>query len=62
VIVDGAIDTAFIKETMPDVYAKKESDGILNPGHIADAYWFLHTQPRDAWTFEMDLRPWGEKF
>jgi len=62
VIVDGAIDTAFIKDTMPDVYAKKESDGILNPEHIADAYWFLHSQPRDAWTFEMDLRPWGEKW
>ena len=62
VIVDGAIDTAFIKDTMPDVYAKKESDGILNPEHIADAYWFLHQQPRDAWTFEMDLRPWGEKW
>ena len=62
VIIDGAIDTAFIKDTMPDVYAKKESDGILNPEHIADAYWFLHTQPRDAWTFEMDLRPWSEKW
>ena len=62
VIVDGAIDTAFIRDTMPDVYAKKESDGILNPEHIADAYWFLHQQPRDAWTFEMDLRPWGEKW
>jgi NAD(P)-dependent dehydrogenase (short-subunit alcohol dehydrogenase family) len=62
VIIDGAIDTAFIKETMPEVYAKKESDGILNPEHIADAYWYLHTQPRDAWTFEMDLRPWGEKW
>jgi NAD(P)-dependent dehydrogenase (short-subunit alcohol dehydrogenase family) len=62
VIVDGAIDTAFIKETMPDVYAEKESDGILNPEHIADAYWFLHSQPRDAWTFELDLRPWSEKW
>jgi NAD(P)-dependent dehydrogenase (short-subunit alcohol dehydrogenase family) len=62
VIVDGAIDTAFIRDTMPDVYAKKSEDGILNPEHIADAYWFLHSQPRDAWTFEMDLRPWGEKF
>lgn len=31
---------------------------ILNPEHIAEDYWSLHTQPRDAWTFEMDLRPY----
>ena len=35
---------------------------ILNPDHIADAYWGLHAQPRDAWTHELDLRPWMESF
>jgi hypothetical protein len=34
----------------------------LNPDHIADQYWMLHQQPRDAWTHELDLRPWMEKF
>jgi NAD(P)-dependent dehydrogenase (short-subunit alcohol dehydrogenase family) len=62
VIVDGAIDTAFIRESLPDVYARKADDGILDPDHIAEAYWFLHGQPRDAWTFELDLRPWGERW
>ncbi len=62
VIVDGAIDTAFIRDAMPDVYARKADDGILDPEHIAEAYWFLHSQPRDAWTFEMDLRPWTERW
>jgi NAD(P)-dependent dehydrogenase (short-subunit alcohol dehydrogenase family) len=62
VIVDGPIDTAFIRESMPEVYARKADDGILNPEHIADAYWFLHAQPRDAWTFELDLRPWAERW
>ena len=62
VVVDGAIDTAFIRDSFPDLYARKEQDGILNPEHIADNYWFLHTQPRDAWTFELDLRPWMEKW
>ena len=37
-------------------------DGILNPDHIAENYWMLHSQPRDAWTHELDLRPWVEKF
>ena len=62
VVVDGAIDTAFIRDGFPERYALKDQDGILNPDHIADQYWMLHRQPRDAWTHELDLRPWMEKF
>ncbi|MCJ8170101.1 SDR family oxidoreductase [Atopomonas sediminilitoris] len=62
VVVDGCIDTDFIRTHVPDMYAKKDQDGILNPDHIADNYWHLHTQPRDAWTFELDLRPWQERW
>jgi len=62
VVVDGAIDTAFIRDTFPERYALKEQDGILNPDHIAENYWYLHTQPRDAWTFELDLRPYMERW
>ncbi|MFJ2983331.1 MULTISPECIES: SDR family oxidoreductase [unclassified Pseudomonas] len=62
VVVDGAIDTAFIRDSFPDRYALKDQDGILDPAHIADSYWFLHAQPRDAWTFELDLRPWMERW
>jgi NAD(P)-dependent dehydrogenase (short-subunit alcohol dehydrogenase family) len=60
-IIDGAIDTEWIAKNFPQRYALKEQDGILNPEHIADAYWMLHAQPRDAWTHELDLRPWMEK-
>lgn len=62
VVVDGAIDTAFIRDTFPERYALKAQDGILNPDHIADSYWYLHSQPRDAWTFELDLRPYMERW
>lgn len=62
VVVDGAIDTAFIRDTFPERYALKDQDGILDPAHIADSYWYLHTQPRDTWTFELDLRPWIERW
>ncbi len=62
VVVDGAIDTAFIRDSFPERYAQKDQDGILNPAHIADNYWHLHSQPRDAWTFELDLRPWTERW
>ncbi len=60
-IIDGAIDTAWIRDNFPERYQLKEQDGILNPEHIADAYWMLHRQPRDAWTHELDLRPWMER-
>ncbi len=62
VVVDGAIDTEFIRTSFPDRYALKDEDGILDPHHIAENYWYLHTQPRDAWTFELDLRPYMEKW
>ena len=62
VVVDGAIDTDFIRDNFPQKYALKDEDGILNPEHIADNYWYLHSQPRDAWTHELDLRPALEKW
>jgi NAD(P)-dependent dehydrogenase (short-subunit alcohol dehydrogenase family) len=60
VVIDGAIDTAFIAENFPERYAKKAEQGILEPDAIAENYWNLHNQARSAWTHEMDLRPWIE--
>ena len=62
IIIDGAIDTEFIEKLFPDVYARKDRDGILNPEDIAETYWQLHLQKRSAWTQEIDLRPWMESF
>jgi NAD(P)-dependent dehydrogenase (short-subunit alcohol dehydrogenase family) len=59
-VIDGAIDTEFIRTTFPQRYALKEQDGILSPDSIADAYWQIHQQPRNAWTHETELRPWME--
>ena len=61
-VIDGAIDTDFIRTTFPDLYARRDQDGILDPEHIAEAYLQLHLQPRDVWTHEMDLRPWTESW
>ena len=61
-VIDGAIDTNFIRTQFPERYALKDKDGILNPEHIAQQYVMLHRQPRDAWTHELDLRPWCENF
>jgi NAD(P)-dependent dehydrogenase (short-subunit alcohol dehydrogenase family) len=62
VVIDGAIDTPFIQERFPERYALKDQDGILDPEAIAENYWQLHRQPRSAWTHELDLRPWMEKW
>ena len=41
----------------PERYALKKDGGILDPKSIGEMYWQIHRQPRDAWTFETDLRP-----
>jgi len=61
VVIDGAIDTDFIRQNRPDIYAQRKSaDGLLAPDAIAETFWQIHGQPRVAWTFETDLRPWAE--
>lgn len=61
-VIDGAIDTEFIRSNFPERYAMKDQQGILSPDSIAEAYWQIHTQPRDAWTHETELRPWLENW
>jgi short-subunit dehydrogenase len=62
IVIDGAIDTDFIRSQFPERYALKADAGILDPEHIAASYVMLHRQPRDAWTHEIDVRPWSEKW
>jgi NAD(P)-dependent dehydrogenase (short-subunit alcohol dehydrogenase family) len=62
VFIDGAIDTNFIRGAIADVDARRADDAILSPDAVAANYVMLHRQPRTAWTHELDLRPWREKF
>ena len=57
VIVDGAIDMPWIPENFPQIVEERGEEALLNPDAIAESYWQLHTQPRSAWTHELDLRP-----
>lgn len=61
-IIDGMIDSTFIRDNIPGVDQLRDNDQILNPDHIAQTYVMLHNQPRTAWTHELDLRPWKEKW
>ncbi|GJP46823.1 hypothetical protein CLOM_g9650 [Closterium sp. NIES-68] len=63
VVIDGAVDTPWIRESFPDmVWEKDKVDGLVQPDDVADLYWSLHMQKRSGWTFEVDLRPWKEKW
>lgn len=60
-VIDSPVDTAWVRQRM------EQSTGIaiaqeklMDPASIAETYWHLHRQPRDAWTHELDLRPFGE--
>lgn len=62
VIVDGIIDSLRVREQQPERVAAAGPDGLLAPDHLAHHYLYLHQQPRDAWTFELDIRPWAERW
>lgn len=62
VIVDGLIRNEATAEFLPDLYASKGDNGIIEPDDLAEIYWHLHNQPRSAWTFEQDVRPFAESW
>jgi hypothetical protein len=66
-IIDAGVDTAFVRERIlerggEDALANLPPDQLMRPSSVADAYWALYQQPRDAWTFEYEIRPFGEKW
>ena len=61
-IIDGAIDSNFIRENVPNVDELRANDAVLDPDAIAQNYVMLHKQTRTAWTHELDMRPWSEKW
>lgn len=63
VVIDGGINTPFVRGILKDkADAIAAKGGLLEPDAIAENYWHLHTQPRTAWTHELDLRPYCERF
>tara|TARA_R110000868_G_scaffold393762_1_gene664860 strand:+ start:1672 stop:2418 length:747 start_codon:yes stop_codon:yes gene_type:complete len=66
-IIDAGVDTAFVRDRIKaaqgeEAVANLPPDRLMNPSSIADTYWMLHNQPRDAWTHELDIRPYGEQW
>jgi NAD(P)-dependent dehydrogenase (short-subunit alcohol dehydrogenase family) len=63
-IIDAGVDTAFVRDLRKQRMGQEsfEADELMNPTSIAETYWQLHCQPRDAWTHELDIRPYGERW
>ena len=64
-IIDAGVDTAFVRDRITAARGAEALDGLapdtlMEPASIAAAYWALHQQTRDGWTFELDLRPFAE--
>jgi NAD(P)-dependent dehydrogenase (short-subunit alcohol dehydrogenase family) len=58
IIIDAVVDLPRTRQNMPD----KPDDFFIKPDDVAQAAVLLASQPRSAWTFEMILRPFGEKW
>jgi hypothetical protein len=62
-VIDAGVDTAFVRERITAAGRDPNAlpaDTLMNPASIGEAYWMLHQQAPDAWTFELDLRPHRE--
>jgi NAD(P)-dependent dehydrogenase (short-subunit alcohol dehydrogenase family) len=66
-IIDAGVDTAWVRDRIreregDDAMKNFDTSRLMRPEAVADAYWQLYQQPRDAWTFEMEIRPFKEKW
>lgn len=66
-VIDSGVDTAWVRERIreregPAALANLPPDRLMRPEAIAEAYWALYQQPRDAWSSEQEIRPFGERW
>jgi hypothetical protein len=66
-VIDAGVDTEWVRGRIKEregeaALANLDPNRLMQPRSVAEAYWQLYQQPRDGWTFEMDIRPSGEKW
>jgi NAD(P)-dependent dehydrogenase (short-subunit alcohol dehydrogenase family) len=66
-IIDAGVDTGWVRERIRQSEGQAALDDLapgrlMRPDAVAEGYWHLYQQPPDAWTFELEIRPAGEKW
>jgi NAD(P)-dependent dehydrogenase (short-subunit alcohol dehydrogenase family) len=64
-IIDSGVNTEWVRQRRVEALgpdALNDPDALMPPASVADAYWQLYQQPRSAWTFELEIRPFKEKW
>jgi NAD(P)-dependent dehydrogenase (short-subunit alcohol dehydrogenase family) len=66
-IIDSSVDTEWVRQLIEkregaEAVKHLDPNRLMRPAAVAEAYWHLYQQPRDAWTFEHEIRPFGEKW
>ena len=66
-IIDAGVDTAWVRERIKEKEGEEaltdlDPARLMRPASVAEAYWQLYQQPRDAWTSEQEIRPFGEQW
>ncbi len=66
-IIDAGVDTEWVRERIKAregeaALANLEPGRLMRPASVAEAYWQIYNEPRDAWSFEREIRPYGEKW
>ena len=64
-VIDSGVDTEWVRQRRIEALGPNALDNpdlLMPPSSVAESYWQLYQQPRSAWTFEMEIRPFGEKW
>ncbi len=66
-IIDAGVDTAWVRGRIKEregeaALANLDPGRLMRPAAVADTYWQIYQEPRDAWSFEREIRPFAEKW
>ena len=66
-VIDAGVDTAWVRERIKEregetALANLDQGRLMRPASVAEAYWQIYHEPRDAWSFEREIRPFAEKW
>src|SRR5207237_1915704 len=66
-VIDAGVDTAWVRERIKEregeaALANLDPGRLMRPESVAEVYWQIYQEPRDAWSFEREIRPFAEKW